>query len=154
MKQFRHNISLVADDLVSRIEGLLKVMRCDLESIEGSLKNYSVGYVIQGLVCMSCERTHPALAKKCHPCHNNELFVKYCTTDHRVAEYFAALRKAELWPSLNPFQTFAASDLAFPMACAKNDLRYNCAAGYSCPLQLELAALERMARANPHRVRV
>lgn len=152
MKQFRHNISLIAGDLVCRIEGLLKVMHCDLESIEGSLRNYSIGYVIQGLVCMGCGRTHPALAKKCHPCHNTELFVKYCTTDHRVAEYFVALRKAELWPSPNPFQTCAASDLAFRMACAKTDLRHNCAAGYSCPLQLELAALERTARANLHRV--
>lgn len=153
MTNARRNISPIADDLASSIEGLLKDMHCDLQSIEGSLRKHSKGYVIQGLVCMSCGRTHPALAKKCHPCRNNELFPKYCTTDYRVAEYFMALRKAELWPSPNPFQTLAASDLAYRMACAKRDLRHDCAAGYLCPLGVELAALEKMAHANLNRVK-
>lgn len=94
---------------------------------------------------MFCGRTHPTAAKKCHPCHNVDLYPKHCTSDYRVGEYFAALRKAEIWPSITPFQTCSASDLAFRISYAKKDLRHSCAAGHLCPLELELEMLEKKA---------
>lgn len=122
-------------------------MHYELQSVESSLRDIARGYPIRKLVCMGCGRTHPNLAKQCHPCHNNDLIPKYCTTQYRVAEYFEALRRAELWPSLEPFRSFAASDLAFRVACAKTDLRHDCAAGTWCPLKLELEALDKRIHA-------
>jgi hypothetical protein len=96
---------------------------------------------MSGLVCMSCGRIHPDTAKKCHPCNNTELIDRHCTSDYRVAEYFAILRRCELWPSLNPFTTCALSDITFRIKCAQTDHKHQCGARADCPLRRELDGL-------------
>lgn len=121
-------------------------MQRDLQSVEASLRYDQKGYAMQGQCCVHCGRTHPMAANKCRSCKNLDLIPKFCTSDHRVAEYFSTLRSAELWPSLMPFKSFSASDIAFRISCARKDLRHDCAAGKSCPLELELKTLEQIVR--------
>ena len=87
-----------ADDLIDGIERLLEYLHSEVQSVENLLRNCRACYEIQGLDCFLCGRSHPAQAKKCHPCNNAELHSKHCTVDSRVAGYFATLRQAELWP--------------------------------------------------------
>ena len=113
----------------------------EVQSVEGYLRKCRVCYEIQGLGCFLCGRSHPAQAKKCHPCNNAELHSKHCTVDSRVAGYFATLRQAELWPTVVPFRRNSVSDLAFRISCANNDLRHSCGA-WICPLKQELEKLD------------
>lgn len=116
-------------------------MHHKMQSVELSLRNEQKGYFITGKVCVTCGRTLPDSAKRCHPCSNNDLYLKICNSDSRIAEYFAALRKAELWPSVKPFDTCSPSDLAFRISRAKTDLGHNCSGLFSCPLETELEKL-------------
>ena len=114
-----------------------------LQSVEESLQMQSRGHIMPGPMCMGCGRWHPPGAKKCHPCKNSILHQRHCTSQYRVAEYFAIMRRNELWPSLEPFKTCAISDLAFRFACAAGDTRHQCNAGLGCPLKVELRALSK-----------
>jgi hypothetical protein len=121
---------------VERICNSLKEMQERLESVETWLRKTKRCYVMQNLSCVDCGRVLPMEAKKCHPCHNETLEQKYCTMETRVAEYFDILRKCELWPSIRPFQCCSVSDIAFRFACAKRDLKHDCAMASQCPLRL------------------
>ncbi|PYH28304.1 uncharacterized protein BO87DRAFT_322528, partial [Aspergillus neoniger CBS 115656] len=131
----------IGDDLAGRIEVLQQKILCEMQSVEESLKDNQRGYEMQGLVCVRCGRTHPVSAGKCHACRNDQLYTKHCTGEHRVAEYFSALRKSELWPSVHPFRTCSAETIALRISRAKVNLRHNCGAGNVCPLELELDML-------------
>ncbi|OJJ29582.1 hypothetical protein ASPWEDRAFT_55552 [Aspergillus wentii DTO 134E9] len=125
-------------DLADRIEKLQQEIAYELQSIEGSLRDNRQGYEMQGQVCVRCGRTYPISAGKCHSCRNSQLYVKHCTTAYRIAEYFSALRKSELWPSVQPFRICSAETIALRISRAKANLGHNCAAGNICPLELEL----------------
>lgn len=127
-------------------------LHIEVQSVEGLLRNCRAGYVIQGLDCLLCGRSHPAQAKKCHPCKNSELHSKYCTVDSRVAGYFATLRHAELWPTVVPFQKYSVSDLAFRISCANNNLRHSCGA-WRCPLKQELEKLDQKVQKTVNGIR-
>jgi hypothetical protein len=94
-----------------------------------------------GLLCKDCGRIHPDTAKKCRPCSNVELLSRCCTSDFRVAEYFAVLRRCGLWPSIDPFTTFALLDVASRFQRAQIDHRHQCGARETCPLRRELELL-------------
>ena len=84
-------------------------------------------------------------AKKCHPCNNALLHQKHCTSDTRIAEYFAILAQEELWPSVMPFNLYSVSDLVIRFDCTASDLRHSCAAGSRCPLETGLRDLSNKA---------
>jgi hypothetical protein len=130
-----------------RIKRILNKLEAELQSIELSLRNSSRCYDTLQLFCINCGRTLPGQAKKCHPCSNTELPHKYCTSETRIADYFAVLRKVELWPTAKPFGTCSVSDTVTQFTCAKTDLKHSCAAGTSCPLVINLDSLsERVNR--------
>jgi hypothetical protein len=93
---------------------------------------------MQRQVCMECGRTPPLDAKKCHPCNNSALYPRYCTGESRVVEYFSALEKEGLWPSVKPFEKRSAATLATKIKSAMDNLRHSCEAGPHCPLVREL----------------
>jgi hypothetical protein len=130
-----------------RIKRILNKLEAELQSIELSLRNSSSCYETSQLFCVNCGRTLPRQAKKCHPCYNTELPQKYCTSETRIADYFALLRKVELWPTNKPFGMCSVSDIVTRFNCAKTDLKHSCAAGTSCPLVIHLDSLsERVNR--------
>lgn len=61
-----------------------------------------------------------------------------------MAEYFATLRRCELWPSAGPFATSTVSDIArrFDYA-ATVEAKHKCSAGIACELKLFLGQLSR-----------
>ncbi|OGM44094.1 hypothetical protein ABOM_007322 [Aspergillus bombycis] len=130
-------------DLADHIENLQQEIMHELQSLEGSLRNNQRGFEMQGLVCVRCGRTYPNSAGRCHACRNQQLCVKYCTADYRVAEYFSALRKSELWPSVQPFRICSAETIALRISGAKATLGHSCGAGNACPLEMELDMLAR-----------
>ena len=98
-------------------------------------------YETSQLFCVECGRFLPGVAKMCHPCHNSELPLRYCTSETRVAEYFTLLRKVELWPTATPFRTCSVSEITFRFTCTKADLKHSCTAGTYCPLLVNLESL-------------
>ena len=91
--------------------------------------------------CMSCGRDLPAEAKQCRRCGTTELFKNACTSEYRVAEYFAILKRFELWPSIDPFTTKSLSDIMHHFECAEMDHNHQCGANEGCPLLHELVHL-------------
>ncbi|PLB45999.1 hypothetical protein P170DRAFT_512599 [Aspergillus steynii IBT 23096] len=134
----------VQRELADRIEKLLDRIHIELQSVEGRLRDNQAGYLMQGLLCVLCGRTHPDTARKCHHCKNNNLIDKYCTSDSRIAEYFAALRKSRLWPSLEAFQNSSADEIASFISQIRRALRHSCHT-ISCPLESELDRLTKSA---------
>ncbi|KAF2803433.1 uncharacterized protein BDZ99DRAFT_453758 [Mytilinidion resinicola] len=98
---------------------------------------------ITACITRTLRKFEAELQAKCHPCHNTALSPKYCTSETRIAEYFAILRKVELWPTAKPFGVCSVSDIVFRFTCAKADLKHSCAAGTGCPLLTNLDALSR-----------
>ncbi|KAB8235721.1 uncharacterized protein BDW43DRAFT_269478 [Aspergillus alliaceus] len=131
----------VRSDLANGIEKVLYQIHEELQSVEGRLRADQRCHAMQGRICMICGRTHPISARKCHPCGNSDLYIKHCTSDYRVAEYFNALRKSSLWPSLEPFQNCSAEEIALYISHTKSFLRHSCEAESSCPLHLEFDLL-------------
>lgn len=114
--------------------------------MEASLRLSLSSYEMSQRMCTSCGRALPEQAKKCHPCNNSNLPPKYCTSETRVAEYFAILRKVELWPTLQPFGECSVSEIIFRISCAQKDLKHTCSADSHCPLFLKLNGLMEKAR--------
>ncbi|KAL6883053.1 hypothetical protein HDV57DRAFT_470701 [Trichoderma longibrachiatum] len=129
----------ITDALSDQIAEGLKKLHELLQSTEVKLRFQGACYTMDGLTCSRCGRTLPGEAKKCHPCYNTDLLTRTCTSDYRVAEYFATLTRYELWPSLGPFATCGLSDIRDRMECL-HDQRHLCGAGDRCPLigQLKL----------------
>ena len=117
---------------------MLGELHTALQSVESSLRQNKAGYDIQRVVCMSCGRVHPM--KKWHPCNNAVLHQKHCTSDTRLAEYFAILAQV-LWPSITPFNLYSVLDFITRFDCTMSDLRHSCAAGSRCPLETGLRDL-------------
>jgi ribosomal protein L40E len=120
---------------------MLDKLHSELQLVESSLRQHKTGYEMHRLVCMTCGRTHPMEAKKCHPCHNTTLYPKHCTSEMRISEYFAILTQEELWPTATPFNGCSVSDLAFRFTCTRKNLKHSCAAVDGCPLERYLARL-------------
>lgn len=119
-------------------------MHKKLQSVEESLSNNKTYYAGEGIWCMKCGRILPSSAKKCHPCHNGDLIMKYCTTEHRVAEYFTTLRRSHLWPSVEPFQNCSAGDIALRISIANANVnQHKCQGKAACPLRLRMDQLVR-----------
>ncbi|KAL7806861.1 hypothetical protein V8C44DRAFT_338495 [Trichoderma aethiopicum] len=115
----------------------LKELHELLQSTEVKLRDQNACYTMYGLTCTRCGRTLPGEAKKCHPCHNTDLLTKTCTSDYRVAEYFATLTRNELWPSLGPFATCDLSDIQYRIQCL-HDHKHLCGAEDRCPLVVQV----------------
>jgi hypothetical protein len=116
-------------------------LEIELQSTESLLREYCRCYETSQLICVLCGRTLPAEAKKCHPCRNSHLFPRYCTSESRDAEFFAVLRKSELWPTAVLFKTYSILNITSRFTCAKAELKHSCAAGNSCPLLINFEAL-------------
>ncbi|KAH8728860.1 hypothetical protein GQ44DRAFT_747278 [Phaeosphaeriaceae sp. PMI808] len=117
-----------------RIKRTLGELEAELQRVELLLRQSSKCYETSQLFCIECGRILPGQAKMCHPCHNSELPPRYCTSETRIAEYFAVLRKVELWPTATPFRMCSILDTTFRFICAKADLKHSCTGGTYCPL--------------------
>lgn len=100
------------------------------------------GYPMSRRVCMDCGRIYQDTARKCYPCNNTGLVDKYCTIDHRVAEYFAILTRCELWPSMTTSTPRTLSEIAAQFKVAATAHGHQCAAKNNCPLIRELVHLQ------------
>lgn len=97
------------------------------------------------VLCPECNKTHPDTAKKCHPCNNTNLSVKYCTFEVRIAEYFAALRTCELWP-FSMHGNLSAVELTEKMVDVPDSVsNHKCLGANLCPLKREAARLKEKA---------
>ncbi|KAJ6282176.1 hypothetical protein J3E71DRAFT_361123 [Bipolaris maydis] len=135
----------VIESLARRVQHILDGLETELQYVEHSLRGSSRCYDTWQLLCTQCGRSLPGNAKKCHPCRNTELPTKYCTSETRIAEYFEALRKAELWPTLGSFAACSVSDIASRFARARKGMRHTCEAGNSCSLVTSLDLLFKKA---------
>lgn len=115
-------------------------LHLELQSVE-SLLRQGGGFAMNSRLCTDCGRRLPATAKKCHPCYCSTLQDEYCTSQTRIAEYFAVLSKCELWPSLGPFQKCTVLELVERFDCLKEDNQHQCSVKLDCPLA---RALERL----------
>jgi len=66
---------------------------------------------------------------------------EYCTSQTRIADYFAILARNGLWPSLEPFGERIVFELADRFARAMDDRKHQCHAGADCPLRRALEGL-------------
>ncbi|PVH91051.1 hypothetical protein DM02DRAFT_546556 [Periconia macrospinosa] len=136
----------IQDAITIRVKRTLDNLQMELQNVELSLRYSIRGYEIPQRMCMLCGRTLPEVAKKCHPCYNSDLLVKYCTSETRIAEYFAILRKVELWPTVQPFGNSSVADIVSRIARAQSDLKHDCTADSSCPLIVHMDTLTGKAR--------
>jgi ribosomal protein L40E len=120
--------------MVKRIQRVLDELEALLQCTERALRQDLQCYSTYQLLCMGCGRSLPADAKKCHPCRNTDLLVKYCTQQTRVADYLDILSKANLWPTVTSFAESSVSGISSRFLCAKKDVKHSCEAGRSCPL--------------------
>ncbi|KAK5994309.1 hypothetical protein PT974_04782 [Cladobotryum mycophilum] len=132
----------VTDLLSLRIQNSLDDMHQELQRVEEKLRENHHGYSMPGVMCMNCGRTHPDNAKKCHPCNNTVLYEKHCTSEYRVADYFAILKRAGLWPSIVPFKKFSATSIALMLTSARIEHKHQCEAEEVCPLRRELERVD------------
>jgi hypothetical protein len=112
------------ESIARQIQRILDELETELQNVEQYLRHSSRCYDTWQLFCTQCGRELPGNAKKSHPCRNAELPTKYCTSETRVAGYFLALQRAELWPTLGPFATCSISDISLRFARAKRDARH------------------------------
>ncbi|PVH92414.1 hypothetical protein DM02DRAFT_508345, partial [Periconia macrospinosa] len=101
----------IPDAMSLRVKQTLDNIETEIQDVESSLRLSLRSYETSQRLCTLCGRALPEQAKKCHPCYNTDLPPKYCTTETRIAEYFAVLRKVELWPTLQPFGACSVSDI-------------------------------------------
>lgn len=125
---------------MDRIETLLNQIHVELQAVEHLLRSNQTCYATGGLVCTNCGRTPPSGARQCRPCKNTDLITKYCNSDSRIADYFAALTTARLWSSVEPFPSCSAAEIASRISQAKEFLRHSCQASAG-PLKPELNML-------------
>ena len=122
------------------MERLLFQIYWELQTVEKTLSGNKTSYMFDGdaKICINCGDVCGNSAKYCYSCRNGNLTIKCCTKDHRIAEYFAALRASRLWPSLEPFQSCSTEEIASRISLASNSVKkHNCKAGY-CPLKQQL----------------
>lgn len=131
----------ILDAISSRIGRISAMLHAELQSTETLLRQHQTCHIVQNLFCTSCGRSLPLNAKKCHPCSNTELAQRYCTSETRVSDYFAIMRRCELWPSIGPFQSCSISELASRFEFTKFDTKHSCEAASRCPLQVRLEEL-------------
>jgi hypothetical protein len=134
------------DAMTLHIKRTLDKLETELQDVESSLRLSTHCYETMHRMCTQCGRTLPEIARKCHPCHNSDLSAKFCTSETRIADYFAVLTKVGLWPTVQPFERFPVSNIIFRLGCAKLDLKHSCTAGTSCPLWVHLSDLVERAR--------
>jgi hypothetical protein len=125
----------------TRIKKTLYLLEIELQSTETLLREHRRCHQTSQLMCVLCGRTLPEVAKKCHLCRNSILVPRHCTSETRIAEYFAVLRKAELWPTAKLFREWPISDIASRFISAKADLKHSCTGGSSCPLLTSMESL-------------
>lgn len=127
--------SLTTDigSLSDEVERLRAELRHEMEQVEWKLRQTTASYTMWRIVCPECNRTHPDTAKKCHPCNNTCLSVKYCNFEVRIAEYFAALRTCGLWPS-SMYGSLSAGELVAKMVDIPDSVSdHKCKGAQVCP---------------------
>ena len=124
------------------VSNVLDKLHLELQGVEARLRIDDQCYAMTTMrLCMSCGRKHPGTAKKCHPCKSSTLYHEHCTTQSRIAEYFAVMSRSHLWPSVAPFKQCSVYDLVGRFASARKDRKHTCDAGSQCPLHRELESL-------------
>lgn len=98
-------------------------------------------YAMKYMECMICGRRHPQDAKKCHTCGNGQLRRQYCTSELRVSEYIAQLRRVKLWGHYEPRQSLSVYRLVRRVERDYSDAKHLCAGGRDYPLKTQLASV-------------
>ena len=139
-------INSPADAITVHIERTLHKLETELQDVESPLRLSLHCYETTHRMCTQCGRTLPEVAKKCHPCRNSDLSAKFCTSETRVASYFAMLQQVGLWPTVEPFRRFSVSSIISRLYRAQQDLKHTCTGGTFCPLRIHLSDLVERAR--------
>ena len=96
--------------------------------------------------CVKCEpnETKPLKEGKCRSCGANRPR-QYCDKNSRIAAFFATLKQAELWPSVEPFESCSIARLITGIDGAKKNIGHSCEADPPCALPREIRRLHRRA---------
>lgn len=125
----------------------LAAIQEELQNAENSLREQRRPFEMIEWFCMRCGAVYPAALARCSfpRCHGEDIVNKgYCTSNDRVAEYFAALRRCDLWPTIKPFATLPLAQIAARVAGAEDEAgtRHHCGGGAHCPLRRELRRID------------
>lgn len=116
-------------------------LQSKMETVETSLQEHGFGYRMDGQICGWCGFGHSSDAKECIYCRKAELLPEYCSRESRIAQYFSALRYAELWPFSEALRNSSISDITSRICRAVEKGRHDCAAKRECPLKWRLRDL-------------
>ncbi|PVH94087.1 hypothetical protein DM02DRAFT_694101 [Periconia macrospinosa] len=109
----------------------------DLQNVELSLTKSTKLYETGIQLCSKCSRELPNEAKKCHPCSNTVLIRRWCSSEMRIADFFAKLRKYGLWPTPQALVEHSVSEMVSRIKQAQDNLWTHKCVGYStCPLKV------------------
>jgi hypothetical protein len=129
------------DDLKMKLTAAMDHLRCHVDYVVDFHQRFENVYLLGGLMCLICGRTHPDSARGCHACRNQDLYAKICTPAYRIGEYLIALKAAALWPPSEVSRTCSVMEFAARVASVKSSLQHRCGAGKLCPLELGVELL-------------
>ncbi|OIW27011.1 hypothetical protein CONLIGDRAFT_672449 [Coniochaeta ligniaria NRRL 30616] len=143
------DLSILPETLATRmsdhISQNLSRLQDTLLRVDESLRQTSKGYLIPGSrVCPPCGETFPGQVEKCQ-C-GQSLVDRYCTVESRVAEYFALLRRFDLYPFVTPFSTCSLDDIDGKIAGMYALHGHTCDGLFDCPLAVAISRLDDESR--------
>lgn len=121
----------------------LRSLRTNMEAVEPSLRRCSDFFTTRKITCPYCARVHCEGTKYCRNCENDDLYPALCTKQSRVAEYFAYLGWAKLWPTVSCFHEVSITELVSRVQVARQKVEDShwCQAKGKCPLRVEMKDL-------------
>lgn len=132
--------------MAKRMQRMLDELEVIVQYTELTLREDTKVHDTWQLQCVTCGRSLPSGAKKCHPCNNTNLQKRLCTHETRVADYFSILNKAELWPTVSSFAGCSVHNISLRFARARKAVKHICDAERSCPLLTTLDLMVEKAR--------
>ena len=134
---------MVTEKMTDNISSKLYKIESDMINGEMTVRRPQRGYSTVVRYCHSCTRVfRPEYqSTTCLYCPQVNLFVRFCSPEHRVSEYFSSLRRFGLWPTLDPFQNCSVSEITSRVSATRNYIqKHECQAGHRCPLKMHLEA--------------
>lgn len=119
----------------------LEKIRGAFAKTEENLQKRKPVYEMAGFLYVLYGRIHPDGSKTCHPYRNTNLRRRLCTSDSRVAEFFAILRRSDLWPISKPFFTCILVEILSRFEYAQNYRAHQCTAKSEYLFKRELILL-------------
>lgn len=130
-----------AAELLKYIDDITHEAKKKIERIECSLRHKTNMYLMHQMECIHCGRRHPQNAKRCHPCHNDDLRQRYCVDETRIADFCLILREAWLFGVEERFDSLSVASIIGRLSITSKTLKHSCDAEDNCPLKVELRNL-------------